>query len=86
MTKKAKMNNEGVTSRVSIEISATWGLCVVYLLHDISRDNFPRFSYVVSRTPQGSQSLGDDLNDDSQTEPGELSWFAKKRYRASSKI
>ena len=34
----------------------------------------------MSRTPQGSQSLGDDLNDDNQTEPGELSWFAKKRY------
>ncbi len=34
----------------------------------------------MSRTPQGSQSLADDLNDDNQSEPGELSWFAKKRY------
>jgi hypothetical protein len=34
----------------------------------------------VSRTPHGSQSLADDVNDENQSVPEELSWFAKKRY------
>ncbi|XP_028397956.1 voltage-dependent L-type calcium channel subunit alpha-1D-like [Dendronephthya gigantea] len=47
---------------------------------DDESENDPRGSHVtLSRTPHGSQSIADDINDDNPSEPQELSWFGKKR-------